>query len=574
MLLNKIIPNTETHFDQAIAEQIWRQKYQYFSAGRIMDSSVEHTWRRVANALAATEPAGLRANVAQTFYEAMAGFRLLPAGRILSGSGTTRSVTLFNTFVMGTVEDSLDGIIQTMGEAARTMKMGGGIGFDFSTIRPHGTPVKGLDCPAAGPVAVMEIADAICKMVASGMGRGAMMGTLACDHPDIEEFVAAKSQGARLNRFNLSVLISDSFMQAVESDAAWPLVWQGTEIRRIGARELWHKIMQHTYNAAEPGVLFIDRINDGNPLSYIETVAATNSCAEQPLPPNGACPLASINLARLVQEPFTPKAAMDLEALADLVATAVRLLDNAIDVSHFPTTAQHWEARNKRRIGVGLTGVGNALIMCDARYGSKKAVGLLDSWMRCFKNAAYRASADLAAERGPFPMFHAAQHMAQPVLRNLDDEVRSKIAAFGLRNGVLTTLAPTGTISMFAGNVSSGIEPVFSTAFNRQITAPDGAKTSERVEDYAALLHRRLFGPNAPLPNNFVTVADLSPRDHVVMQATAQRWIDSGISKTVNCPEDIPFEDFEQVYLDAYRQGCKGCTTYRPNDILGSVLTI
>lgn len=573
MLLTDVVRDFGGSFDQAIAEQIWKQKYRYVSAGEVVDQSVEDTFRRVARGVAVAEPEGLADVYARQFYQAMVGFRLLPAGRILAGAGTTRNVTLFNTFVMRTIPDSLEGILDTMRDAALTMQMGGGIGFDFSTIRPSGTLVRGLDCPAAGPLAAMEIADAICKMLVSGTGRGAMMATLACDHPDIEAFVTAKSTGARLNRFNMSVLVSDAFMEAVAADADWPLVWNAEVLRRIPARELWKLIMEHTYRAAEPGVLFIDRINQESPVSYLETVAATNSCAEQPLPPNGACPLASINLARLVKAPFTDRAEMDLDQVEALVATAVRMLDNVIDVSRYPIPAQQWEARNKRRIGVGLTGLGNALIMVGARYGSDLALEHVNTWMRRIKNAAYAASARLAAERGPFPMFRAADHLAQPALANLDPDVRRQIAAFGLRNGVITTLPPTGTTSLFGGNVSSGIEPVFSASFNRRIVMANGEERIERVEDYAAWVYHQMHGQNASLPEAFVTVEDLSPRDHVVMQAAAQKWVDTGISKTVNCPEDIPFDDFEQVYLDAYNQGCKGCTTYRPNDILGSVLS-
>ncbi len=573
MLLTDVVRDFGGSFDQAIAEQIWKQKYRYVSAGEVVDQSVEDTFRRVARGVAVAEPEGLADVYARQFYQAMVGFRLLPAGRILAGAGTTRNVTLFNTFVMRTIPDSLEGILETMRDAALTMQMGGGIGFDFSTIRPSGTLVRGLDCPAAGPLAAMEIADAICKMLVSGTGRGAMMATLACDHPDIEAFVTAKSTGARLNRFNMSVLVSDAFMEAVAADADWPLVWNAEVLRRIPARELWKLIMEHTYRAAEPGVLFIDRINQESPVSYLETVAATNSCAEQPLPPNGACPLASINLARLVKAPFTDRAEMDLDQVEALVATAARMLDNVIDVSRYPIPAQQWEARNKRRIGVGLTGLGNALIMVGARYGSDLALEHVNTWMHRIKNAAYAASARLAAERGPFPMFRAADHLAQPALANLDPDVRRQIAAFGLRNGVITTLPPTGTTSLFGGNVSSGIEPVFSASFNRRIVMANGEERIERVEDYAAWVYHQMHSQNASLPEAFVTVEDLSPRDHVVMQAAAQKWVDTGISKTVNCPEDIPFDDFEQVYLDAYNQGCKGCTTYRPNDILGSVLS-
>ncbi|MDJ0639498.1 MAG: adenosylcobalamin-dependent ribonucleoside-diphosphate reductase [Paracoccaceae bacterium] len=560
-------------FEQSIAEQIWRQKYRYVSFGRIVDETVDDTWLRVARGLAAAEPEANRSARAREFYQAMADFQLLPGGRILSGCGTTRDVTLFNTFVMRTIPDSIDGIMETLKDAARTMKMGGGLGFDFSTIRPAGTPVSGLDCPAAGPLAVMDIADAICAMIVTGMGRGAMMATLSCDHPDIETFVSAKSDPSRLRNFNVSVLVTDRFMEAVAEDAPWDLTWAGETRRTISARALWNQIMTQTYEAAEPGVLFIDRINAANPLCYAEQVAATNSCAEQPLPPYGACPLASINLARLVEQPFERDAQLDLGALQSLTATAVRMLDNVIDVSRFPVPAQMWEAQNKRRIGIGITGLANALIMLGIRYGSDAALAKLELWLSTLQNVAYRTSARLAAERGAFPAYQAALHQNQPAIQRLEPKTRSEVAAFGLRNGVLTTIPPTGTTSMFAGNVSSGIEPVFSASFTRRITRPDGSKSLEEVQDYAAWAFHQRFGQDAPLPPAFVTVADLAPEDHIRTQATAQRWIDSGISKTVNCPEDIVFDDFASIYLLAYQQGCKGCTTYRPNAITGSVLS-
>lgn len=559
-------------FDQAISEQIWKDKYRFKSKGDWVDVTVADTWQRVALGAAACEMPQQRAAVTRAFYSAMQGFRLLPAGRILAGCGTDLDVTLFNTFVMQTIPDSVSGIMDTMKDAALTMKMGGGIGFDFSTIRPAGLPVSGLDCPAAGPLAAMDIANVVCAMVVQGMGRGAMMATLRCDHPDIEAFVTAKTDPARLRNFNISVLVTDAFMTALENDQDWALVWAGKTVRRIRARRLWDLIMRQTYDGAEPGVLFIDRINARNALSYLEEVQATNSCAEQPLPPNGACPLTSVNLARLVTSPFTRNARLDVDALKRLVAVAVRLLDNVVDISRFANEAQRWEAMNKRRIGVGLTGVADALIMLGVRYGSEQAVAMLESWMRTVQNAAYLASARLARERGPFPLFDAALHL--PQLKALDPEVRQEIAAFGLRNGLLTTLPPTGTTSLFGGNVSSGIEPVFARAYKRKIIRPDGTKDEELVEDYAVWLYRQIHGPDAALPDAFVTVADLQPDHHVRMQSAAQRWVDSSISKTVNCPEDMPFEAFKDVYLQAYRSGCKGCTTYRPNAITGSVLSV
>jgi ribonucleoside-diphosphate reductase alpha chain len=570
----KATENTYEFFDQKIAHQIWSTKYRYQSAGRIVDQTVQDTWTRVALGLSRAEKPADQAQFRATVRDAMASFKLLPAGRILSGCGTSRNVTLCNTFVMRTIPDSLLGIMDTIKDAALTMQMGGGIGFDFSTLRPAGEPVAGFDGPAAGPLAAMDICDAICQMLVIGMGRGAMMATLRCDHPDIESFVVAKSQRTRLRNFNLSVMVTDKFMQAVREGEDWDLLWNGRVVRQIRAADLWDTIMAQTYAAAEPGVLFIDRINAANPLNYLETIAATNSCAEQPLPPNGTCPLASINLARLVTAPFTAEARFDLAEFRRLTAIAVRLLDNALDVSRFALAAQREQAQAQRRIGVGVTGVADAIAMLGAKYGSAKAVFLLESWMQTLQNEVYRASARLAAERGPFPQYVAARHLAQPSIRALNPDVRAEVEQFGLRNGALTTIAPTGTTSIYAGNVSSGIEPIFSISYLRMITNPDNTKSLERVVDYAVWSHAAIFGLDAPLPESVVTAADLTPSDHIRMQAAAQKWVDGGISKTVNCPADIPFDAFKNVYREAYEAGCKGCTTYRPNAITGAVLSV
>ena len=432
------------------------------------------------------------------------------------------------------------------------MKMGGGIGFDFSTLRPKGSVVHGLDCPAAGPLAAMDICDAVCKMLVTGMGRGAMMATMRCDHPDIEAFIAAKSDPTRLRNFNMSILVSDHFMKAVEAQEDWSLTWNDQIVRRVSARAIWDAIMRQAYNTAEPGVLFIDRINAANPLGYLEHLSATNSCAEQPLPPNGTCPLASINLAKLVISPFTSDARLDLDELRHLAGVAVRMLDNVIDLSRFALAAQRDEAKNKRRIGVGVTGVADALIMVGVRYGTSKAARLLGAWMQTLQNAAYLASAQLAASRGPFPFYDADQHQRHSAIKVLNARVQKTIAKHGLRNGVITTIAPTGTTSMYASNVSSGIEPVFANTYRRKITKPDGTKTDALVEDYAVWLYHRMFGKTASLTDAFVTVNDLRTDDHIRMQAAAQCWVDSGISKTVNCPENIPFAAFEDVYRRAF----------------------
>lgn len=560
-------------FDQPICEQIWRAKYQYKSSTARIDLSVRDTWFRVAAALSQAEPIENRGRMTAQFMAAMDDFKLIPAGRILAGAGTRHRVSLSNTFVMKTLPDSLPEIMDVIKEAALTMQMGGGLGYDFSTLRPSGALVKGLNCPAAGPLAAMDICDAVCKMLVSGMGRGAMMATMRVDHPDIEAFITAKSDPTRMRNFNLSVLIPDAFMQAVEADADWSLLWKGEVHSTVKARALWTLIMEQNYKAAEPGVLFIDRINAANPLSYMEEISATNSCAEQPLPPNGTCPLASINLARLVTAPFTAQAALDIDTLRQLAGVAVRMLDNSLDVSNFAVEDQRIEAQTKRRIGIGVTGLADALIMLGVGYGSDASVALVDEWMQALSNAAYLASAELAADRGAFACYDARRHMAQPCIEKLDPEVRAAIAQHGLRNAALTSIAPTGTISMFGGNVSSGVEPIFAASYKRKITEPDGRKSEQVVQDYAVQRYRQKFGEMVPLSDAFVTVADLTPQDHLRIQSTAQRWVDSGISKTVNCPEDISFAAFEGIYRQAYKTGCKGCTTYRPNAVTGSVLS-
>jgi ribonucleoside-diphosphate reductase alpha chain len=564
---------SEALFDQPISEQIWRAKYQYKSSTAPIDLNMRDTWFRVAAALAQAEQADQRGRATAQFMAAMEDFKLIPAGRILAGAGTRHRVSLSNTFVMKTLPDSLPEVMDVIKEAALTMQMGGGLGYDFSTLRPKGALVQGLNCPAAGPLAVMDICDAVCKMLVSGTGRGAMMATMRVDHPDIEAFVVAKSDPTRMRNFNLSVLIPDTFMEAVDLDQDWPLVWQGEIRKTIKARALWTKIMEQNYNAAEPGVLFIYRINAANPLSYIENISATNSCAEQPLPPNGTCPLASINLARLVEHPFTSDARLDMDALRHLTAVAVRMLDNSLDVSSFAVEEQVTEAQSKRRIGIGVTGLADAMIMLGVRYGSQASVALVDDWMRALSNAAYLASAELAKERGAFACYDPRRHLCQPSIQKLDHEVQEVIAEYGLRNATLTTIAPTGTTSMLGGNVSSGVEPVFAASYKRKITNPDGSKSEQVVEDYAVWRFRRIFGSLVPLTDVFVTAADLRPEDHLRIQAAAQVWVDSGISKTVNCPEDIGFDAFEDIYRQAYATGCKGCTTYRPNAVTGSVLS-
>ena len=945
-------------FAAPIAEQIWDMKYRLKTDGggvsggaRFKEASVQQTWRRVARALAAAEAPEKRALWEDRFYRALEGFQFLPAGRVLAGAGADRSVTLFNCFVMGTIPDDLPGIFEMLKEAAVTMQHGGGIGYDFSTIRPKGARVEGVGADASGPVSFMDVWDAMCRTIMSaGSRRGAMMATLACDHPDIEGFIAAKADPQRLRNFNLSVLVSDAFMEAVATDAPWRLVFEGRTYKTLPARALWDQIMRATYDYAEPGVIFIDRINARNNLWYCETINATNpcvtadcwvhtadgprqvadligrpfdafvngarhrsgpegffatgvkntvrlatacgrslrltkdhrllavarktrwrietewreagslkpgdevmihdhldavwgptsqtdgdldrgyligllvgdgvlkkdkavlsvwsaartacgcptpgpaavmrraeaavrrlphradfdgwreiadrnewrlataalrrlalelgltpgaksvtaeierrsspfqigflqgffdsdgsvqgaqekgvsvrlsqsdlnrlqavqrmlgrlginsaiyrerrragaqrlpdgkggereyqtqanhelvisganiarfaerigfqdvekaarlmnalgaykrslnrerftavvesiepdeeaevfdaqipginrfdangfvahNCGEQPLPPYGACLLGSINLARLVEEPFTAQARIDRRRLEDLVGVSVRMMDNVIDVSRFALEAQSQEARAKRRIGLGVTGLADALAMQGMIYGEDEAIAQTEDWMKSVQDAAYRASVEIAREKGAFPLYDREHFLAGETIQALDPEIRAGIAEYGIRNALLTSIAPTGTISLYAGNVSSGVEPIFAHSYTRKVSMPDGTKREEEVVDYAVARFRESHGPDAPLPPAFVSAQTLDPLAHLRMQAAAQKHIDSAISKTINMPADIPFEAFKEVYRIAYDSGCKGCTTYRPNAITGSVLS-
>ncbi|HRN89986.1 adenosylcobalamin-dependent ribonucleoside-diphosphate reductase [Hyphomicrobium sp.] len=563
-----------------ISEEIWRRKYRFDGETRLGsvagDETLSDTFRRVARAVASVEKGGkrVRARWEQRFYDAMADFGFVPAGRILAGAGAERDVTLFNCFVMGRIDDDLGAIFENVKEAALTMQQGGGIGHDFSTLRPNAALVRSIGADASGPVSFMDVWDAMCRTIMSaGARRGAMMGTLRCDHPDIEAFVDAKGDPAKLRNFNLSVLITDAFVAAVREDAPWDLVFEGRVFRTVRARDLWARIMRAAYDYAEPGVIFIDRVNAMNNLAYCEEIHATNPCGEQPLPPYGACLLGSVNLAQLVLAPFSDAAKIDAAVLEERVRIAVRFLDNVIDLSGYPLPAQAAEAKAKRRIGLGVTGLADALIAMGVRYGSPEAEALAETWMGAIERAAYLASAELAAEKGAFPLYDADRFLASPNVARLPHDVREAIGRYGIRNGCLTSIAPTGTISLFAGNVSSGVEPVFDFRYTRRVLEKDGSHRHEEVEDLAYARYRKQAGADAPLGAAFVTTSELSPREHLVMQAALQRHVDSSISKTINCPPDISFEDFETIYLDAFDLGLKGCTVYRPNEITGAVLS-
>jgi len=560
-------------FPMPISQQIWDMKYRLKDQnGAFLEHTVEDTWRRIAVALSKAEANPKKWE--SIFYDSLTDFKFLPAGRIIAGSGTTRNVTLFNCFVMGVIPDSMSGIFDMLKEAALTMQQGGGIGYDFSTIRPKGSIVKGIAADASGPVSFMDVWDSMCRTIMSaGSRRGAMMATMRCDHPDIEEFIAAKSDSKKLRMFNLSVLVSDAFMEALKKGEDWRLTFNDKIYKVIKAADLWDKIMRATYNYAEPGVIFIDRINEANNLRYCETITATNPCGEQPLPPYGACLLGSINLARLVEYPFGENAHLDVSQLENLVATAVRMMDNVIEVSQFPLEVQKLEALNKRRIGLGVTGLADALLMVGLRYGSDEAVEKTEEWMKLIARASYKASINLAKEKGAFSLFDPEKLIASGNMKQMDDDIKQAVRKFGIRNALLTSIAPTGTISLYAGNVSSGIEPVFAYSYTRKVLQNDGSHIEEEVVDYAVQMWRDKFG-DAQLPDYFVSAQNLTPSDHVKMQAAAQKWVDSSISKTINCPEDISFDDFKEVYMQAYDTGCKGCTTYRPNEVTGSVLSV
>ncbi|TAL07501.1 MAG: adenosylcobalamin-dependent ribonucleoside-diphosphate reductase [Porticoccaceae bacterium] len=555
------------------SQKIWELKYRLRApAGAPIEQSIEDTWDRVATALAVpeTEPALW----AGRFRDALTDFRFMPAGRILAGAGTARDVTLCNCFVMGAIPDDMSGIFAHLREAALTLQQGGGIGYDFSTLRPRGAAVQGIGADASGPVSFMAVWDAMCATILSaGYRRGAMMGALACDHPDIEDFVTAKAQPGRLTNFNLSVLVSDAFMAAVRADAPWELKFGGTLFRTMPARALWDRILRASYASAEPGVIFIDRVNARNNLGYCETIATTNPCGEQPLPPYGACVLGSVNLAALVTRPFERDAALDLARLEAVARLGVRMLDNAIDVSRFPLEAQRREAQAKRRIGLGITGLADALILCGLTYGSAEALTATEHWLRHLRRAAYLASTELAAEKGAFPLFDPELYLASANIRELEPELRAAIAAHGMRNGLVTSVAPTGTISLVADNLSSGLEPVYALAYERNILLPDGTRCAEPMTDHAFRRFRQLRGDHAKLPATFVTARELAPAAHLAMQAAVQKYIDAAVSKTINLPAEIPFEDFRNIYDQAYDLGCKGCTTYRPNAVRGAVLS-
>jgi ribonucleoside-diphosphate reductase alpha chain len=581
-------------FQESISEVIWDVKYRYRYKNKIKDQTIEQTWQRVAKAVAKTEIPTQRSHWQQKFFEILENFDFLPGGRILAGAGTKHQVTLFNCFVMP-VYDSLHSIFTALKEGAITLQEGGGIGYDFSMLRPAGFPVEDIGGIASGPVSFMRIWNAMCAtMLSTGVRRGAMMGLLRCDHPDIESFIAAKSDAHELRHFNVSVLVTDEFIQAVKKNLDWELVfpvtdknnqnvilrrWSGQEnpiacqvVKRVKARDLWQNIIKSAYDYAEPGVIFEDTINRQNNLKYCEWINATNPCGEIPLPAYGACNLGAINLVNCVINPYTPQASINWQKLENMTQVATRFLDNVINVTRYPLRAQKRESFSKRRIGLGVTGLADAFVMLCMRYGDEASLQLAQQLMKRISEVTWQTSVDLAQERCPFPLFDKENYLRSEFVMNLPQELRNDIAKKGIRNSHHNTIAPAGTISLLANNISNGIEPIFSSRYDRTVRLLNGIEKFS-VTDYALRVwhsHQNL----PTLPPAWVDSQSLLPEDHLQIQGAMQPYIDNAISKTINLPENFPFAKLNEIYMQAYDLHLKGCTIFRPNAVTGSVLTV
>ena len=577
------LPGRLHQFDvQPISRDVLAEKY--FKPG---ESSLEQLYGRVARALASVEKPELRAEWEQKFLTNL-HVGAIGAGRIMSAAGTDIQATLINCFVQpvgdaiqGVDDEGYPGIYEALREAAETMRRGGGVGYDFSRIRPKGAFVKGTHSIASGPCSYMNVFDQSCSTVESaGSRRGAQMGVLRIDHPDVAEFITAKRTPGRWNNFNVSVGVSDAFMQAVANGTDWELVHKakpGQKVlegggyqradglwvyRKLPARELWDTIMQSTYDFAEPGILFLDQIGRDNNLNYCEKIEATNPCGEQPLPPYGCCDLGPIILTNFVRNPFGAggDAAFDFDAFEQVVATQVRALDNVLDVTFWPLEQQRNESADKRRIGVGFTGLGNALTMLKLRYDREDGRAMATEIARRMRDAAYRASVELAKEKGAFPKFKADGYLAEGTFASrLPDDIQADIRQHGIRNSHLLSIAPTGTVSLaFADNASNGIEPAFSWGYKRNKREADGSKSSYTVEDHAFRLYRSLVDSTVSsddtgkLPDYFVNALEMSAQDHVAMMEAVQPFVDTSISKTVNIPEDYPYDSFKDLYRQAW----------------------
>ncbi len=573
-------PRTEN-----LSQFIWRTHYRDPEAFP-RETSMAGTWDRVARSVAGAERDPLRWQ--RSFRELLEAYRFLPGGRILAGAGVSRQVTLANCFVMGLIEDSVTGIFEALKEGALTMQQGGGVGYDFSTLRPRGTRARATGMIASGPVSFLHVWDAMCATILStGARRGAMMATLRCDHPDIEEFIDAKRTPGTLSHFNLSVLLTDEFMQAVRSDSPWRLVfpqgsaddapaerleraWSGSAtaltcrvLRTVRARDLWERLCAGAHECAEPGVLFIDRINAENNLGYAETLSATNPCGEEPLPPYGACNLGSLNLTAFVIDEFTPQARLDEQALRACARLAVRFLDDVIGISRYPLPRQRMEALRSRRIGLGITGLADALAMLGLRYDTQSARTVAASLMRTVRDAAYGASVELARERGPFELFDADRYATRPFIRRLPETLQAAIRRHGIRNSHLLAVAPAGTISLLAGNLSGGLEPIHRLHETRSVLDAGSEHRSFPVTDRAYALWRAQQGEGPAPPEAFLELASIAPHDQLLMQAALQPAVDGSISKTVALAQVSTPRTVEEVFSSAYDLGLKGCTVFR-----------